>query len=49
MKTAGNNSTLHLAIFGTVFAFILSSYGLPMLAVWLLAKLGDLNGVIKSI
>ena len=47
--TAGNVSTLQLAIFGTVFAFILSPYGLPMLAVWLLAKLGDLNGAIKSI
>jgi len=47
--TAGNAATLQLAIFGTVFAFVLSPYGLPMLAVWLLAKLGDLNGAIKLI
>ena len=47
--TAGNAPTLQLAIFGTVFAFILSPYGLPLLAVWILSKLEDLNGAIKSI
>ena len=46
---AGNTSTLQLAIFGTAFAFVLSPYGLPKFAVWLLGKLDDLNGAIKSI
>ena len=46
---AGNASTLQLAIIGTVFAFILSPYGLPTLAAWLLGKLDNLNGAIKSI
>ena len=49
MGTAGNAPTLQLAIVGTVFAFVLSPYGLPMLAVWILIKLEDLNGAIKSI
>ena len=49
MGTAGDIATLQLAIFGTVFAFILSPYGLPTLAVWLLAKLDNLNDAIKSI
>jgi len=46
---AGQTSTLQLAIFATVFAFILSPYGLPMLAVWILAKLENLNDAIKAI
>ena len=46
---AGNSSTLQLAIIGTAFAFILSPYGLPTLAAWLLGKLNNLNGAIKSI
>jgi len=46
---AGSSSTLHLTIFGTVLAFILSPYGLPLLAMWLISKLNDLNGVIKSL
>jgi cytochrome c biogenesis protein CcdA len=46
---AGNASTLQLAIIGTVFAFTLSPYGLPMLAAWLLGKFDNLNGAIKSI
>lgn len=49
MGIAGNAPTLQLAIIGTVFAFVLSPYGLPMLAVWILSKLEDLNGAIKSI
>jgi len=47
--TAGNMPTLQLAIIGTVFAFILSPYGLPALAAWLLGKLDNLNSAIKSI
>ena len=47
--TAGEASTLQLAIIGTVFAFVLSPYGLPMLAAWLLGHLDNLNGAIKSI
>ena len=46
---AGNTPTLHLAIIGTMLAFILSPYGLPALAAWLLGKLDNLNGAIKSL
>ena len=49
MGTAGNAPTLQLAIIGTVFAFILSPYGLPTLAAWLLGMIDNLNGAIKSI
>ena len=47
--TAGDAPTLQLAIFGTVFAFVLSPYGLPTLMAWLLGKLDNLNSAIKSI
>ena len=47
--TAGNAPTLQLAVIGTVFAFILSPYGLPTLAAWLLGMIDNLNGAIKSI
>ena len=47
--TAGDTPTLQLAIIGTVFAFLLSPYGLPTLVAWLLGKLDNLNGAIKSI
>ena len=46
---AKDAATLQLAIIGTVFAFILSPYGLPTLVAWLLGKLDNLNGAIKSI
>ena len=46
---AGNAPTLQLAVIGMVFAFVLSPYGLPTLAAWLLGKLDNLNGAIKSI
>jgi len=49
LGTAGETTTLQLAIIGTVFAFLLSPYGLPTLAAWLLGKLDNLNGAIKSI
>ena len=49
MGAAGEASALQLAIFATVFAFILSPYGLPTLAAWLLGKLDDLNDAIKAI
>ena len=47
--TAGESSTLQLAIIGSVFAFLLSPYGLPSLAAWALGMLDNLNGAIKSI
>ena len=47
--TAGNTQTLITAICGTAFAFILSPYGLPTVAVWILAKLETLNDAIKAI
>jgi len=46
---AGETTTLQLAVIGTVFAFLLSPFGLPTLAAWLLGKLDNLNGAIKSI
>ena len=46
---AGKAYNLETAIFGTVFAFLLSPYGLPTLTLWLVEKLDDLNGAIKSI
>ena len=49
MGTAGESSTLQLAIIGSVFAFLLSPYGLPSLAAWALGMLDNLNGAIKSI
>ena len=47
--TAGNAPTLQLAIFATVFAFLLSPGGLPTFTAWLIDKLDDLNCAIKSI
>jgi hypothetical protein len=47
--TAGNAPTLQLAIFATVFAFLLSPGGLPTFTAWLVDKLDDLNCAIKSI
>jgi len=49
MGTTGDVSSLQFAIFATVFAFLLSPYGLPTLAAWLLGKLDTLNDAIKSI
>ena len=46
---AGEASTLQLAIFATVFAFILSPSGLPLLMMWIIDRLDDLNIAIKSI
>ena len=46
---AGNTGVLVAAICATVFAFILSPYGLPTVAVWILAKLETLNDAIKAI
>ena len=47
--TAGSNGTLVTALVGTFLAFILSPYGLPTAAVWLLDKLDGLNDAIKAI
>jgi len=49
MGTAGDVPALQLAIIATVFAFVLSPYGLPTFVGWALGKLDNLNGVIKSI
>ena len=46
---AGEASMLQLAIIGTVFAFVLSPFGLPLLGMLLIGKLDDLNDAIKSI
>ena len=45
----GDTPTLQLAIFSTVFAFVLSTFGLPTLTLWLVNKLDNLNDAIKSI
>lgn len=45
----GDTPTLQLAIFATVFAFLLSPYGLPTATFWLVGKLDNLNDTIKSI
>ena len=37
------------AIVSGIAAFLLSPYGLPKLAEWLVIKLAELNGAIKSI
>jgi len=47
--TAGEMPSLQLAIFATVLAFILSPYGLPTLAMWLLGHLDNLNDAMKTI
>ena len=49
MGTAGHMPTLQLAIFATVFAVLLSPYGLPTIAAWMLGKLDNLNNAIKTI
>lgn len=46
---AGNTQTLITAICGTLFAFLLSPYGLPTAMIWILAKLEILNDSIKAI
>ena len=48
-ETAGDMPALQLAIFATVFAFVLSPYGLPTFAMWLLGHLDNLNDTIKTI
>ena len=47
--TAGETATLQLAIFAIVSSFLLSPYGIPALAAWLLSKIEDLNKKIKAI
>lgn len=47
--TVGHTPTLQLAIFGTVFAFLLSPYGLPTFTFWLVERVDNLNDIIKSI
>ncbi|MDL2233169.1 CD1845 family protein [Ruminococcaceae bacterium OttesenSCG-928-L11] len=47
--TAGTPYHLKSGIFLMIFAFILSPYGLPTLAMWIVEKLGNLSDAIKSI
>ena len=49
LSKAGDQYMLLAAIIGTVFAFLLSPYGLPTAAIWILAKLDGLNDIIKAI
>lgn len=46
---AGTSYALVTAISATVFAFLLSPFGLPTAMVWILAKLDNLNDSIKAI
>ena len=45
----GSMYSLQTSVFGTVFAFLLSPYGLPLFGLWLVSKINDFNRVIKSI
>lgn len=47
--TIGAPYHLHSGIFLLIFGFILSPYGLPTLAAWLVGLLENLNDAIKSI
>ena len=46
---AGNPQNLVMVAVGVVLAFLLSPYGLPTLAAWIVSKLDLLNELIKSI
>ena len=46
---AGNSQNLVFVATGVVLSFLLSPYGLPTLAAWLVSKLALLNEMIKSI
>ena len=46
---AGDSRIIGTVIFGFVLSFLLSPYGLPTLAAWLVSKLAILNELIKSI
>ena len=46
---AGTADHLLTAVIFGACAFLLSPYGLPMLMMWALDRLDDLNGAIKSI
>jgi len=46
---AGTSYALTAGICGMVFAFILSPFGLPTAMIWILAKLDNLNDLIKAI
>jgi len=45
----GNPQTLIMVAAGFVFSFLLSPFGLPTLAAWIVSKLELLNELIKSI
>ena len=47
--TAGNNLDLTFASSTIVIAFLLGSFGLPSAAMWIVERLSDLNGAIRSI
>ena len=46
---AGTSFALSSAIVGIILSFLLSPFGLPTLAAWLVSKLDLLNELIKSI
>jgi hypothetical protein len=46
---SGDSGSLQTAIVITVLAFIISPYGLPKIAAWLVIKIDDLNDFIKGI
>ena len=45
----GDKRALYLAVFGSIFAYIISPKGLPLLGIPLAEKLNELNEMIKSI
>ena len=46
---AGTSFALSSAIVGIILSFLLSPFGLPTLAAWIVSKLDILNDLIKSI
>jgi len=45
----GDKRALYLAVFGSIFAYIISPKGLPLLGMPLAEKLNELDEMIKSI
>ena len=48
-ESTNRQHTIITAIIATAFAFILSPYGLPTAAIWIVGKLDGLNHTIKTI
>ena len=47
--TPGESQDLFTIVFVGVLSFLISPFGLPRLAIWIISKLANLNELIKSI